>query len=128
MITDLDDGDFSIEVGLLQCFLYPDSDGSVLDFVPWVVDHPVPGMVRGRRMLPTETLRRKLAEVGFPTEFGGHPGYPSLVARMPRLFTPHEVAEKLQQILRGGDSTLLYYDPAPEQAKAELHKLLATQT
>ena len=129
IITDLEDGDCLVEVGPLQCFLCPDLVGSVLDFHVWLIDHPVPGMTRERLMLCSDTLKRKLEkELGCPCVFEGHPEYPSLVARPARIFTPNEVAEKLQQILQGADWNLLYYDPRPEQSEAELLKFLATQT
>ena len=110
IITDLGDGDFLIEVGCLHCSLCPDSStGSLLDFMVYVTDRPIPGMIRERRMVPTKLLKKKLEEVGFPSVFDGYEL--SLVSHMPGFVTPNEVAEKLQQILRGGDWTLLYYDP-----------------
>lgn len=127
IITDLEDGDYLVEVGPLRCFLCPDSIGSVLDFHVWLIDYPVPLMTRERLMLCSETLKTKLEkEFGCPFVFEGNPDYPSLVARPPRILTPKEVAERLQQILGGGDPTLLYYDPRPEQSEAELLKFLAT--
>ena len=43
-----------------------------------------------RRMVPTETLRARLAEVGVPVEFDGHPTYP--VARRHVLARPGATA------------------------------------
>ena len=108
-IYDYEDGGYLIEVGCLHCCLYPEASGSVLDFVVYVTDYPMPGMIRERRMVPSQLLKKKLEEVGCPSVFDGYEL--SLVAHMPRFLTPHEVAEKLQQILRAGDWTLLYYAP-----------------
>jgi len=109
IITALDDGGYLIEVGCLRC--YSQSGGSVLDIVPWVIDHPMPGMELIRRMVPTAALKEKLEQVGFPTRPEGYEQHPSLVARLSYFLAPNEVAAKLQQILRCGDWTLLYYDP-----------------
>jgi len=126
-IHDYEDGGYLVEVGCLRCCIYPESKGSVLEFVPWVTDYPGPGMIRERRMAPSSKLKTKLKEeFGCPCVFEGHPDYPSLIARMTRFLTPNELAEKLMQLLRGGDSTQLYYDPDSDQARAELLKLLAT--
>ena len=101
-----------VVVGCLRCCLYPGfSTGSVLDFHVWVTDYPVPGMIRERRMAPSETLKKKLEEVGFHSRLEGDAMYPSLVARISRFLTPDEVVERLQRILRGcHEWSLLYYD------------------
>ena len=110
-ITDFEDGGFLIEIGPLHCCLYPEAYGSVLDFVVYITDYPMPGMIRERRMVPSELLSQKLEEVGFPSRLEGDEQWPSLIVHMPRIVTPNEVAERLQQLLRAGDWTLLYYAP-----------------
>ena len=111
-IYDYEDGHYLVAVGCLRCRLCPGSStGLVLDFHVWVTDYPLPGMIRERRMAPSETLKKKLEEVGFPTALEGDAMYPSLVARMTYFLTPNQVAEKLQRILRGcHEWSLLYYD------------------
>ena len=124
IITDLE-GDYAVEVGPLRCIIYhTSSTGSVLDFNVWLIDHPVPGMVRSRLMLYSETLKKKLEEtMGCPCVLEGHPEYPSLVARMPRPFTPKEVGELLQKLLLCcHDWSVLCFDPDSEQTKADLLK------
>ncbi len=107
-ITDFEDGGYLVEVGCLHCGL---SSDSTLVFNVYITDHPMPGMERIRRMVPSETLKRELEQVGFPTRPEGDERWPSLVTRMSYLLGPNEIAERLQQILRCGDWTLLYYDP-----------------
>ena len=113
IIFDYEDGGFLIAVDRLRCCLYPDSFGSVLDFGVWVTDYPM-GKVRERLMLPSETLTKKLEEVGFPSRLEDDL-YPFLVARMTYFLTPAEVGKRLQQIVRGWDSSLLYYAPDLDQ-------------
>ena len=123
-IHDFEDGGFLVEAGCLRCCLYPDSpSGSILDFVPWFLDTPIPEIYCEWRMAPTELLQTKLAAVGFPSRLEGDEKYPSLVARMTRIVTPIEVAERLEQVLRGGDWRLLYHDPNPNQTRYDLMKL-----
>ena len=121
-IYDYQDGGFLVSVGCLRCCLYPESKGSVLDFVPWLISRPMPEMTSERRMVPTTLLKKKLEEVGFPSVFDENES--SLVAHMPCFLTPNEVADRLQQILRSGDWHLLYHDPDPDQARWDLLKFL----
>lgn len=73
---------------------------------------PMPGMVRERRMVPSDHLKWELERLGFPSRLEGHPVYPSLVAQMSRFPAPNEIAVRLQQILCAcRDWTLLYYNP-----------------
>ncbi len=111
-IYDYEDGRYLVAVGCLRCCLCPGSStGSVLDFHVVVTDYTVPEMIRERRMAPSETLKKKLEEVGFQSRLEGDAMYPSLVARMTYFLTPNQVAEKLQRILRGcSEWSLLYYD------------------
>ncbi len=111
-IYDYQDGCYLVVVGCLRCCLCPGSSmGSVLDFHVLVTDYPVPRMIQERWMAPSETLKRKLEEVGVPSRPKGDAMYPSLVARMAYFLTPSQVAEKLQQVLRGcHEWSLLYYD------------------
>ena len=110
-IYEYEDGGYLIEVGCLRCGMYADLSGSLLEFNVYVTDHPVPGTIRERRMVPSEILKKKLERVGFPTEFEGHPKYPSLVGRMSRFLSPNQVADKLQRVLAGCDFKLLYHNP-----------------
>ena len=129
IITDLE-GDVAVEVGPLRCIIYRKSSGTVLDFNVWLIDHPVPGMVRSRLMLCSDTLKKKLEEAfGCPCVLEGHPEYPSLVARMPRPFTPKEVATLLQKLLLCcPDWSDLCFDPDPEGAQRLLQKILANSS
>lgn len=112
IITEFDAESFLVEVGSLHCAAAECQGGSVLEFNVYVTDCPMPGMVRERRMVPSETLKKKLEEVGFPSQLEGHPTYPSLVAQMSRFPAPNEIAQRLQQILPGcSDWNRLYYDP-----------------
>lgn len=111
IITDFEDGGFLIDVGCLRCCLCQEFGGSILSFVPWITDHPKPGMVRERRMAPSTTLKNKLEQVGFPTEFEGDERWPSLVACITHFITPNEIAAMLQRVLWSADWHLLYHDP-----------------
>ena len=102
---------FLIEVGCLHCAVERCPGGSTLTFNVYVEDHPIPGMFRVRRMVPSVTLKRKLERVGFPSVLEGDEQYPSLVARIRHFPRPNEVGERLQQILRGCDCRLLCHDP-----------------
>jgi hypothetical protein len=115
IIFDYEDGGYLIAVDCLRCTIYPDScTGSVLNFHVWVTDYPVPGMIRERLMLPSEILKKKLEEVGFPSRLEDDV-WPFVVARMTYFLTPAEVGKRLQQIVRGWDSSLLYYAPDLDQ-------------
>jgi hypothetical protein len=112
IITDFGDGGYLVEVGCLRCAAAEFPGGSALEFNVYITDYPMPGMVRERRMMPSKTLKMKLERVGFRSVLEGHPVYPSLVAEMTFFPRPNEIAERLQQILRGcHDWTLLYHDP-----------------
>ena len=72
--------------------------------IPW------PELLRTGEWSPSQLLKMKLAEVGFPTVDGRNQIDPALAAILPCLLTPDEVGEKLQQILAECDSRLLYHD------------------
>ena len=110
IITDLGDGDFYIEAGPLHCALVRCREGSsVLGFDVYAA-YPLAGIVEDRRMVPSELLKEKLADVGFFTVDGRNQIDPALGAVLPYSLTPDEVGKKLQQILAECDSRLLYGD------------------
>ena len=129
IITALGDGDYHIEVGPLRCALVRCQDGSsVLGidvYAAYPDDYPLAGVVSERRMLPSEELKKKLAEVGCATFDGTSQLHPSLGAIVPYCPTPDEVGKKLQQILREcRDSRLLYHDVPWDQVAEPFGNLI----
>lgn len=104
------DAEFFVECGCLWCGGQRQGRCWALAFTIYIArTRPDGGMLR--RMVPTETLRARLVEVGVPVEFDGHPTYPSLVGTS--LLGPAQLHQRMAIVLGDCDWTTLYLDPEP---------------
>ncbi len=105
-ITRFDEGS-PLEIGCLHCAV---EEQSVT--VDVYVEHRWPnGRVEVRRMVPTETLQRRLNALGLSLELQGHPIYPSLVGRVEHRPAPDALGRLLAAVLEDSDWRSLYAEP-----------------
>ena len=93
---------YLIEVDRLRCSLVRCRKGASLTFGVFVT-RQIPGMVEENIMLPTEKLKSRLEEAGFPVVWGNS-DYPFAICDLDRFPSPHDVASRLQRVLVGCDS------------------------
>ena len=106
-----DEAEFLVECGCLWCGGQRQGRCWDLAFTVYIARTRPDGALMLRRMVPTETLRARLAEVGVLVEFDGHPTYPALVGTS--LLGPAQLRHRMEEIMYGCDSTALYCDPEP---------------
>ena len=109
-LPSFDEAEFLVECGCLWCGGCRMGRHYALAFTVYV-ERTRPNGAMLRRMVPTETLRARLAEVGVPVEFDGQPTYPSLVGTS--LFGPAHLRQRMAMVLGGCDWTALYCDIEP---------------
>ena len=66
---------FVLETGCLQCAGVRRGQQWKLTFTVWIERRRKDGGIMNRRLVPSELLKQRLAEIGQPTYFDGHPVY-----------------------------------------------------
>ena len=103
--------EFLLECGCLWCGGQRRGRCWALAFTVYIARTRLGGALMLRRMVPTESLRVRLIEVGVPVEFDGQPTYPSLIGTSS--FGPAQLHQRMAMALGGCDWTVLYCDPEP---------------
>lgn len=104
------EAEFLVECGCLWCGGQRQGRCWALAFTVYIARTRPDGAML-RRMVPTETLRARLAEVGVLVEFDGQPMYPALVGTS--LLGPAQLHQRMAMALGGCHWTTLYFDPEP---------------
>ncbi len=108
-LPDFTEAEFLVECGCLWCGGQRQGRCWALAFTVYIARTRPDGALMLRRMVPTETLRVRLAEVGVLVEFDGQPTYPSLVGTS--LFDQVQLRQRMAMALGGCEAP--YFDPAP---------------
>ena len=69
------------------------------------------GGIMNRRLVPSALLKQRLAQIGQPTFYDGHPVYLQLVGFSS--LAPAQLKKRLAAVVAGCDWTALFTDPEP---------------
>jgi hypothetical protein len=120
IISEFEDG-YTIDVDLLRCSLGTCRSGSTLVFGVFITSYPRPGAIEETRMIPTELLKTRLEQIGFPVIWEQWlPAFPFLVAYLDHIPRPQDIAARLQWVLSSNDSRLFYVEPNRKPGRASI--------
>jgi hypothetical protein len=104
---------FLLESGCLTCAGERKGKQWKLTFTIWIERRRKDGASMNRRLVPSALLKQRLAEIGQPTFFDGHPVYRQLVGFSS--LCPAQLRKRMASAIADCDWTTLYIDPEPSE-------------
>jgi hypothetical protein len=102
---------FLLESGCLTCAGERRGRQWKLTFTVWIERRRKDGASMNRRLVPSVLLKQRLAQIGQPTFYDGHPLYPVLVGFSS--LAPAQLRKRMASVIADCDWATLYTNPEP---------------